>query len=77
MKGCGILSIAFGSNVCESTQLQILDVPNALTPAQADPDLFLVVMQVPFGEFFEDVTDHGQAVTRILGYSVEEFKLRI
>lgn len=66
IKGFGILAIAFGFNACESTQLQILDDPNALTPAQADPDLFIVEMQVSLGEFFEDVTEQGQEVTRIL-----------
>jgi hypothetical protein len=66
IKGFGILAIALGMHSCESTQLQILDDPNALTPAQADPDLFIVEMEVSLSEFFEDVTEQGMEASRIL-----------
>ncbi|MDC6387222.1 SusD/RagB family nutrient-binding outer membrane lipoprotein [Maribacter sp. PR1] len=74
-KGLGVLALAFGLNACESTELQILDSPNALTPAQADADLFLNSIEVGLGIFFDGdarglttigVSEEGAEVTRML-----------
>jgi len=50
---------------CESTQLEILDNPNALTPDQSDLNLFLNSIQLGTNTFFQQVNDEGMQVTRI------------
>ena len=73
--GLAIFVLALGLNSCESTELQILDSPNALTPTQADADLFLNSIQVGLGIFFDGdargfttigVSEEGAEVTRML-----------
>lgn len=53
-------------NACETFELELVDTPNALTGASADPDLFLNSIQISTGSFFESVTEEGMEVTRIL-----------
>ncbi|WP_282054599.1 SusD/RagB family nutrient-binding outer membrane lipoprotein [Maribacter luteus] len=56
--------IAFSG--CESTQLEILNDPNALTPEQADIDLFLNNIQLGTVYFFEsDNTDNFNGVSEM------------
>ena len=52
---------------CETTNLDLTDNPNALVPAQADPDFFLNAVQVNFAFFVESFGYTGSQVTRI-GY---------
>ncbi len=42
-------------NSCETTELGLIDDPNALTPSQADPDFYLSAAQVDFTKFVERV----------------------
>ncbi|WP_437371825.1 SusD/RagB family nutrient-binding outer membrane lipoprotein [Maribacter litoralis] len=74
-KSLGILTLALGFNSCESTELQILESPNALTPAEADADLFLNSIEIGLGVFFdgdaranntEGLSEEGAEVTRML-----------
>ncbi|UZO79186.1 SusD/RagB family nutrient-binding outer membrane lipoprotein [Aquimarina sp. ERC-38] len=59
---------------CETTELEILDSPNALTPEEADIDLFLNSIQVGLAAFFDGdqlndnagISENGMEVTRIL-----------
>lgn len=53
-------------NACESLELEIVETPNSLTPASADVDLFLNSIQISTADFFEQVTEEGMEVTRIL-----------
>ena len=53
-------------NACETLELELVDTPNALTSTSADPDLFLNSAQISTANFFEQVTEEGQQVTRIL-----------
>ncbi|MDV7140279.1 SusD/RagB family nutrient-binding outer membrane lipoprotein [Maribacter sp. TH_r10] len=69
-KGLGILMLSFGFNSCETTELQILDNPNALTPSQADADLFLNSVEIGLATFFDGdtqgISEQGMEVTRML-----------
>jgi hypothetical protein len=65
-KGFALGFLLIASNSCETTELEILENPNALTPAQADVDLFLNGIQRSTATFFEAVTEEGMEVTRIL-----------
>ncbi len=68
------LGALFVLGACESTELKILDNPNALTPNQADIDLFLNNIQLGTVFFYEsDNTDNenganelGAKVSRLL-----------
>lgn len=55
-----------GANSCETTDLEILENPNALAPGQADVDFFLNSIQVDLASYFEAITEEGMEVTRIL-----------
>ncbi len=50
---------------CETTNLNLTQNPNALTPQQADVDFFLNAIQVNFGALVEDLGEKGAQVTRI------------
>jgi hypothetical protein len=73
-KGLCLFAIALGFNSCESTELEILDNPNALIPAEADVDLFLNSIEIQLAAFFdgnqsddnEGVSENGMEVTRML-----------
>lgn len=73
-KGCCLLVLALGFNSCESTQLEILESPNALSPAQADVDLFLNSIEIGLAAFFDgnqsddnaSLSERGMEVTRML-----------
>ncbi|MGY3792600.1 SusD/RagB family nutrient-binding outer membrane lipoprotein [uncultured Aquimarina sp.] len=58
--------LALGFNSCETTELEILESPNVLRPDQADVDFFLNSMQISASTFFEQITEEGMEVTRIL-----------
>ncbi len=66
IKSFAILALALGFNSCESTKLEILENPNALSPSQADPDLFLSEIELSLADFFSRVTNPGMEVTRML-----------
>lgn len=51
---------------CETTELEILQSPNQLEPSQASPDLLLNNVQTNLATFFEEVTEEGMEVTRML-----------
>jgi len=73
-RGLWISCIFLGLNSCESTQLEILESPNALAPAQADVDLFLNSIQIQLAAFLDGTqsddnagfSERGMEVTRIL-----------
>lgn len=74
-KGLAVLVLVLGLSACESTELQILESPNALSPTQADADLFLNSIEVGLGIFFDGdargfttigVSEEGAEVTRML-----------
>lgn len=74
-KGLVVFMLAFSFNACESTELQILDSPNALTPTQADADLYLNSIEVGLGIFFDGdargfttigLSEEGAEVARML-----------
>lgn len=50
---------------CETTELDLADNPNALTPSQADPDFYLNAVQLNFVEVVESLGETGAEVTRI------------
>ncbi|MBT8274762.1 MAG: SusD/RagB family nutrient-binding outer membrane lipoprotein, partial [Bacteroidia bacterium] len=50
---------------CETTNLDLTENPNALTPAQADPDFYLNEVQVKFARVVESLGETGAEVTRI------------
>ncbi|QKX03753.1 SusD/RagB family nutrient-binding outer membrane lipoprotein [Aquimarina sp. TRL1] len=67
-KGITFLSFALIISSCETTELEILDDPNALTPNQADIDLFLNSAEIELSTIFdrEGLSELGMEVTRIL-----------
>lgn len=52
-------------NSCETTELDLTEDPNALTPAQADPDFYLNVIQEDFARFTESLGETMAEVVRI------------
>lgn len=58
---CGALILSS----CETTELDLTENPNALTPDQADPDYFLNAIQEDFAYFVEGFSRYGAEVTRI------------
>ncbi len=52
-------------NSCETTELDLTENPNALTPSQADPDFYLNAVQVRFAQVVETLGENGAEVTRI------------
>ncbi len=50
---------------CETTDLDLAQNPNALSPEQANPDFFLNAIQVNFAYFVESMGSVGAQVTRI------------
>ena len=73
-KSLCLLALAAGFNSCETTELQILDSPNALTPNQADVDLFLTSIELELAAFLDGnqsddnggLSERGMEVTRML-----------
>lgn len=61
-----LLGIVVSMGSCESTELEILDNPNALNPSNADVNLFLSSITVSSGTFFEQISEEGMELTRIL-----------
>jgi len=60
-----ILSFGLLFTSCETTELDLANNPNELTPDQSSPDLFLNSIQVDFGRFVEQMGAIGSQVTRI------------
>lgn len=59
---------------CETTELDILDNPNFLQPDQFSADLLLNSIQLDTAIFFEQITEEGQEVTRIIhGFGPDYF----
>ncbi|MCM8567801.1 SusD/RagB family nutrient-binding outer membrane lipoprotein [Gramella jeungdoensis] len=58
--------VLLGANSCETTELEILENPNALAPGNADVDFYLNSMQVDLASYFESITEEGMEVTRML-----------
>ena len=50
---------------CETAELDLTENPNALTPAQADPNFYLNEVQVKFARVVESLGETGAEVTRI------------
>lgn len=63
--GVASIFILFGATSCETTELDILDSPNTLSPSQGSVDLFLNAMQLDFADFLEQVTEEAAEVTRL------------
>ncbi len=66
LKGVLAASLVFSFSACETTELEILDNPNGLTPSTADAELFINNIQVETGTYFENITEEGMEVTRLL-----------
>lgn len=60
---CFVGAVLFSS--CETTELEILDNPNAPTPLQGDTDFYLNNVQTTLSAFFTGVSDDGMEVTRL------------
>jgi Starch-binding associating with outer membrane len=50
---------------CETTELDLLDSPNTLSPEQGSVELFLNAMELSFAGFVENITEASAEVTRI------------
>jgi len=50
---------------CETTELDLTDNPNALSPSQADPTFFLNSIQIDFAFWVNSMGDRGGELTRI------------
>ena len=50
---------------CETTELDISENPNQLTPSQANPDFYLNALQETFARVVESLGENGAEVTRI------------
>ena len=50
---------------CETTELDLTDNPNALSPSQADPTFFLNSIQIDFAFWVNSMGDRGAELTRI------------
>ena len=64
--GFAAISFLFGVESCETIELEILDSPNALTPEQSSPDFYVNSIQLSLADFFVQMTEPGQELTRIL-----------
>jgi hypothetical protein len=62
-----ILVLCFGVFFasCETTELDLTENPNALSPDQADPDFFLNAIQIQFAYLTESFGNTAGQVTRI------------
>lgn len=65
-KGSLVTASLIGMASCETTSLEILDNPNALTPGQSDLNLFLNAIQLGTNTFFQQVNGEGMQTTRML-----------
>ncbi|MDT7827946.1 SusD/RagB family nutrient-binding outer membrane lipoprotein [Pricia sp. S334] len=73
-RGLCISFITLALNSCESTELEILESPNALAPTQADVDLFLNSIQIKLAAVLDGtqsddnagLSERGMEVTRLL-----------
>jgi hypothetical protein len=63
-----MIAAVFSLASCETTDLDLQQSPNALTPSQASADFLLNNSQRQLAAFFEDVTEEGMELTRILHF---------
>mgnify|MGYP001062139198 CR=1 FL=1 len=66
---CGMVFISS----CETTNLDLTENPNALTPDAADPDFFLNAVQEDFARFVENFGRTGSQLTRIAYMSGRDY----
>lgn len=59
---------------CETAELNLTDDPNALTPAQADPDFYLNEVQVRFARVAESLGEVGAEVTRMENMNTRNYQ---
>lgn len=59
------LSIVLIMGSCDSTNLELTENPNALSPTQASPDFFLNAIQEDFARIVESFGGTGAEITRI------------
>ena len=60
-----VLITGLGFNSCETTELDLIDNPNALTPQQADVNFFLNAIQFTYGELMESLGTEAASLVRI------------
>jgi hypothetical protein len=65
LRSIAVLAVLFSLNSCETLELEILESPNALTPASSDIDFYLNAMQLNMASFFNGVKDEGMQLTRM------------
>lgn len=65
LRSIAVLTVLFSLNSCETLELEILESPNALTPASSDIDFYLNAMQLNMASFFNGVKDEGMQLTRM------------
>ncbi len=54
---------------CETTELELVDDPNNLTPEQADPNLLLNAIQLAYANNLQSFNGNGEVLTRIKNFS--------
>lgn len=64
--GFFILCFLVVFNSCETTELELLDDPDAVSLEQSSIDFFMNSIQLNTASFFEGVTEEGMETTRIL-----------
>ncbi|MCW5516780.1 SusD/RagB family nutrient-binding outer membrane lipoprotein [Muriicola sp. Z0-33] len=64
--GITMVSLLFGVGSCETLELELLDDPNALNSSNASPDFFVSQIQLSLKDFFFEVTEPGQELTRMV-----------
>ena len=52
-------------NSCETTELDLTENPNFLTPEQADVDFFLTAIQLRYGDFVDNIGFTGSRLVRL------------
>jgi hypothetical protein len=62
----GVAVAALLTTGCETTELDIRDNPNSLTPEQADVNLFLNAIQIKHGELIEDLGFSASTPVRLI-----------
>lgn len=68
-----ILSCAIFFSSCETTELEILDSPNALTPSSSDVDFFINAIQTDTRDIFTGLNTEGMDVTRMTHFNGPEY----
>jgi hypothetical protein len=61
-----IFSLVFGILLMNSCKLDLLDNPNVVTPNSTDPNFLLNAIELNFSGFFNQASDPGMRLTRML-----------